>query len=319
MKKDVANFVAKCLECQLVKAEHGHPARLLLPHNIRESKWEAISMDFIVELPETTKRHNSILVVVDKLTKSAHFIPVRDTYKSSEIAQVFIKEVVILHGCPKKIISDRASIFTGRFWTSFQGTLLTQLNFSTAYHLETDDQTERVNQVLEDMLRITPLSWDRLEDKISVGLEILQEIEEQVCRIRKILKQAQDRQKSYADMNSVDCSFKEGEFVFLRVKHQKSSIRFGKDLSSLLNLLGLLRSSKGLELWHIVLLYHQSFIVTDERTLKAELVCILGHHTRHLRRRMVDQMEVQWDPYSPSSATWEDASSMRLEFPFLFS
>lgn len=69
-------------------------------------------MDFIVELPETTKRHNSILVVVDKLTKSAHFIPVRDTYKASEIAQVFIKEVVRLHGFPKKIISDRASIFT---------------------------------------------------------------------------------------------------------------------------------------------------------------------------------------------------------------
>ena len=119
MKKDIANFVAKCLERQLFKAKHGHPVGLLQPHNILESKWEAISMDFIVELPETTKRHNSILVVVDKLTKSAHFIPVRDTYKASEIAQVFIKDVVILHGFPKKIISDRASIFTGRFWTSF--------------------------------------------------------------------------------------------------------------------------------------------------------------------------------------------------------
>jgi len=126
MKKDVANFVAKCLECQLVKAEHGHPTGFLQRHNILESKWEEISMDFIVELPETTKRHNSILVVVDKLTKSAHFIPIRDTYKASEIAQVFIKEVVRLHGFPKKIISNRASIFTGIFWTSFQGALQTQ-------------------------------------------------------------------------------------------------------------------------------------------------------------------------------------------------
>ena len=125
MKKDVANFVAKCLECQLVKAEHGHPARLLQPHNILKSKWEEISMEFIIELTETTKRHNSIFVVVDKLTKSAHFIPVGDTYKASEIAQLFIKENVRLHGFPKKIISDRASIFTGRFWTSFQGALQT--------------------------------------------------------------------------------------------------------------------------------------------------------------------------------------------------
>jgi len=85
MKKDVAKFVAKCLECQLVKVEHGHPAGLLQPHNIPLSKWEEISMGLIVELPKTTKRHNSILVVVDKLTKSAHFIPVRDTYKAFEI------------------------------------------------------------------------------------------------------------------------------------------------------------------------------------------------------------------------------------------
>ena len=105
-------------------------------------------MGFIVELPEKTKRHNSILVVVDKITKSDHFIPVWDTYKTSEIAQVFIKEVVRIHGFPKKIISDRASIFIGRFWTSFQGALQTQLNFSTTYHPETDGQTKRVNQVL---------------------------------------------------------------------------------------------------------------------------------------------------------------------------
>lgn len=154
MKKDVENFVAKSLGSQLVKVEHVHPVGLLQPHNIPESKWEEISQDFIVESPETTKRHNSILVVVDKHTKSAYFIPVRDTYKASEIAQVFMKEVVRVHGFPKKIISDRASIFTGRFWTSFCGALQTQLNFSTTYHLETNGQTERVNQVLEEILRM---------------------------------------------------------------------------------------------------------------------------------------------------------------------
>lgn len=103
---------------------------------------------------ETVIRKNEILVVVYKLTKSAHLIPVIDTYKAHEIAKVFIKEIVQLHGFPNKMISYRASVFTGRFWTSFQAALQTQLNFSTAYHLETDGQTDRVNPVLTEMLRM---------------------------------------------------------------------------------------------------------------------------------------------------------------------
>ena len=109
-------------------------------------------MDFVVGLLLTSHRHNSILVIVDKLTKSAHFIPVRDTYDVTDVARVFISEVIRLHGIPKKIISDRDSRFTSRFWTSLQSTLGTQLNLSTAYHPETDGQTERVNQVMEYML-----------------------------------------------------------------------------------------------------------------------------------------------------------------------
>jgi transposase InsO family protein len=91
---------------------------------------------------------------MDKLTKSAHFIPVRDTYNVTDVAREFISEVIHLYGIPKKIISDRDSRFTSRFWTSLQSTLGTQLNLSTAYHPETDGQTERVNQVMEDMLRM---------------------------------------------------------------------------------------------------------------------------------------------------------------------
>jgi transposase InsO family protein len=109
-------------------------------------------IDFIVGLPLTARRHDSIFIVVDTLTKSAHFIPMRTTYQAPYIDRVFFSEIVRLHGVPKRIISDRGSMFTGRFWTSFQEALGTQLNFSTAYHLETDGQTERTNQTLEDML-----------------------------------------------------------------------------------------------------------------------------------------------------------------------
>jgi hypothetical protein len=99
-------------------------------------------MDFIVGLPLTARRHDSIFVIVDTLTKSAHFIPVRMTYQAPDIARVFISEIVRLHGMPKRIISDRGLVFTGRFWMSFQEAFGTHLNFSTAYHSEINRKTE---------------------------------------------------------------------------------------------------------------------------------------------------------------------------------
>jgi hypothetical protein len=143
MKADIVNYVARCLECQQVKDEHRHRAGLLQPHTIPESKWDVILMDFIVGFPLTVKRHNSIFIVVDALVKSAHFIPMCKTYQAPDIYRVFISDIVRLHGVPKRIISDRGSVFTGQFWTSFQEALGTQLNFSTMYHLETDRQTKR--------------------------------------------------------------------------------------------------------------------------------------------------------------------------------
>ena len=155
MKSDIVNYVAKCLECQLVKVEHRHRAGLLQPHAIPMYKWEIISMDFIVALSITPIIHDSIFFIVDTLTKSAHFIPVKTTYQAPDIAKVFINEIVILHGVRRKIIFDRGSMFTGRFWTSFQAALGTQLNFSTTYHPKTDGQTNRVNKILEDMLHMS--------------------------------------------------------------------------------------------------------------------------------------------------------------------
>ena len=99
-------------------------------------------MDFIVGLPLTARRHDSIFIVVDTLMKSAHFIPMRTMYHAPDIAKVLISDIVRLHGVPKRIIYDQGSMFTRRFWTSFQEALGTQLNFSTRYHQETDGQTE---------------------------------------------------------------------------------------------------------------------------------------------------------------------------------
>jgi hypothetical protein len=138
MKHSVAEYVAICDTCQRVKAEHQRPAGLLQPLKIPEWKWEEITMDFIVGLPRTQKGYNSIWVVVDRLTKVAHFIPMNTTYSGARLAELYISRIVCLHGVPKKIMSDRGSQFTSRFWEQLHDSLATKLRFSTTYHPQTD-------------------------------------------------------------------------------------------------------------------------------------------------------------------------------------
>src|SRR6266576_2847755 len=153
MKKDVADFVAHCMTCQRVKAERKQPGGLLHPLDIPMWKWEDISLDFVDGLPRSRKGNESIWVIVDRLTKSAHFIPLPVTRDMRLICDKYIREVVRLHGVPLSIVSDRDVLFTSRFWKGLQEAMGTDLEMSTAYHPQTYGQTERVNQTIEDMLR----------------------------------------------------------------------------------------------------------------------------------------------------------------------
>ena len=165
MKRDVSEFVTKCLVCQRVEAKHQVPSGLLQPIRIPEWKWDRITMDFVVRFPLTGRKHDSVWVVVDQLTKSAHFLPVRTDYSLDNLAELYIKKIFRLHGIPISIISDRDPRFTSRFWGKLQEALGTRLNFSTVFHPQTGGQSERVIQILEDMLRSYVIdyegSWDR--------------------------------------------------------------------------------------------------------------------------------------------------------------
>jgi hypothetical protein len=129
LKRNVVAHVAMCDVCQRVKAEHQRPAGLLYPLKIPEWKWEEIGMDFITGLPRTQKGYDAIWVIVDRLTKVAHFIPVKTTYKGSQLAELYMARIVCLHRVPKKIVSDRGLQFTSRFWRSFHENMNTKLNF----------------------------------------------------------------------------------------------------------------------------------------------------------------------------------------------
>ena len=164
MKKDVAEFVSKCLVCQQIKAEHQAPAGKLQPLQIPVWKWENITMDFVIGLPKTSRKNDAVWVIVDRLTKSAHFLPIKWGITLEQLARKYIDEIVRLHGVPLSIVSDRDPRFTSRFWESLQAALGTKLSFSTAFHPQTDGQSERTIQTLEDMMRACVLefqgSWD---------------------------------------------------------------------------------------------------------------------------------------------------------------
>ncbi|GJU86573.1 putative reverse transcriptase domain-containing protein [Tanacetum coccineum] len=153
MKAIIAEHVSKCLTCSRVKIECQKPSDLLVQPEIPMWKWEIITMDFVTKLPKTSNGHDTIWVIVDRLTKSVHFIPPRKTYSMETLTRLYIKEIVSRHGMPISIILDRDSHFTSRFWQSLQSALGTQLDMSMAYHPETDGQSERTIQTLKDMLR----------------------------------------------------------------------------------------------------------------------------------------------------------------------
>jgi hypothetical protein len=164
MRVEIAAHVAKCDNCCRVKAIHLKPAGLLQPLPIPDWKWDDITMDLVVGLPRTPKGFDSIWVIVDRLTKVAHFLPISIYFEANQYADLYVSQVVRLHGVPKTIVSDRGSTWTNRFWESLQKALGTKLVRSSTYHPQTTGQTERVNQILEDMLRACVLSakgpWD---------------------------------------------------------------------------------------------------------------------------------------------------------------
>lgn len=153
LHEEVKQYVISCLPCQSNKPSNQEPIGLLQPLPIPEVRWEVVSMDFITQLPTTKHNNDAIMIVVDKLSKQAHLIATKTAVSAPEVATLFFREVVRHHGIPKSIISDRDSRFTSMFWKALWQQLGTKLQMSTAYHPESDGQTERTNRTIEDMLR----------------------------------------------------------------------------------------------------------------------------------------------------------------------
>ncbi|GJY11821.1 putative reverse transcriptase domain-containing protein [Tanacetum coccineum] len=189
MKADIATYVSKCLTCAKVKAEHQRPSGLLVQPVIPKWKWDNIMMNFITKLLKSSQGFDTIGVIVDRLTKSAHFLPIRENDPLDKLAR------------------------------SFQKALGTDLSISTVYHPETDGQSERTIPTLEDML---------LGEAQLTGPEMIQETTEKIVQIKQRIQAPQDRQKSYADLKRKPIYFKVGDMVMVKVSPWKGVVRFGK-------------------------------------------------------------------------------------------
>ncbi|GJR54131.1 putative reverse transcriptase domain-containing protein [Tanacetum coccineum] len=246
VKADIATYVSKCLTCTRVKAEHQRPSGLLVQPDIPQWKWDNITMDFITKLPKSSQGYDTIWVIVDRLTKSAIFVPMRETDLMEKLAMMYLKE------------------------KSLQKALGTNLDMRTAYHPEMDGKSERTIQTLEDMLRVcvidfgngwvknlplveisfnnsyhatikdapfealygqkcrSPVCWAEVGEVQLTGPDLVQETTEKVIQIKQRIQAARDRQKSYADLKRKSMEFQVGDKVMLRVSPWKGVVRFGK-------------------------------------------------------------------------------------------
>lgn len=150
-RADVLLYIKNCKSCQAVKVDHKPPQGKMMPLQVPDRPWSVIGVDFIVKLP-LSKGFDSVMVVIDHFSKSAHFIAAKETWKADQLADAFIEQVFCLHSLPDTIVSDRGTTFMSQFWTSVLRQLFIKPTPSTAFHPQTDGQVERINAVLEDYL-----------------------------------------------------------------------------------------------------------------------------------------------------------------------
>ncbi|RVX02411.1 Transposon Ty3-G Gag-Pol polyprotein [Vitis vinifera] len=211
MKRDIAQFVAHYLVCQQVKAEHQRPTGFLQPLSIPEWKWEHITMDFVTGLPRTLGGNNAIWVIVDRLTKSAHFLPMKTDGQSDRVIQVLED---LLRACSldlKGNWDDYLPLVEFAYNNSFQASI-GMAPFEALYGRRCR----------------SPVCWDDVGEKKLLGPELVQLTVKKVSLIKERLKAAQSRQKSYADNRRRDLEFEVGDHVFLKVSPMKSLMRFGR-------------------------------------------------------------------------------------------
>ncbi|GJS63539.1 putative reverse transcriptase domain-containing protein, partial [Tanacetum coccineum] len=335
MKADIATYVSKCLTCAKVKAEHQKPSGLLQQPEIPVWKWERITMDFITKLPRTPSGYDSIWVIVDRLTKFAHFISINEKFKMERLTRLYLKEIVCRHGVPVSIILDRDPHFASRFWTSLQKSLGKNLDMSTTYHLETDGQSERTIQTLEDMLRAcvidfaapfealyekkcrSPICWSEVGDAQLTGPEMIRETTEMIVQIKNRLLAARSRQKSYVDVRRKPLEFEVGDKILSRVGPVAYKLELPRELQRTHNTFHVSNLKKCLSDEDLIIPLDKVRI--DEKLhFIEEPIEIMDREVKQLKQSRIPIVKVRWNSSRGPEYTWEREDQMWKKYPHLF-
>ncbi|GKA69452.1 putative reverse transcriptase domain-containing protein, partial [Tanacetum coccineum] len=302
MKANIATYVSKCLTYVKVKAEHQKPSGLVQQPEILVWKWERITMDFVSGLLRTPSGYDTIWVIVDRLTESTHFLPMKKTDSMEKLTRLYLKEILCRHGVPVLIILDRDSHFTSTLWRSLQKALGTDLDMSIAYHPQTDGQSERTIQTLEDMLRACVIDFG---SHLDAGVS---------------------RQKSYADKRGKPLEFEVGDMVLLKVSPWKGVVRFGNHrklspryIGPFMILAGVGPVAYTLELPAELKGIHSTFHVSNlKKCLAEEPVEVVDREVKRLKQSRIPIIKVRWDSQRGPEFTWERKDQIKKKYPHLF-
>ncbi|GJV00570.1 putative reverse transcriptase domain-containing protein [Tanacetum coccineum] len=309
-----------------LRAEYQKPSGLLVQPEIPQWKWEKITMDLVTKLPKTSTGQDTIWVIVDRLTKSAHFLPMKETNSIEKLMRQYLKEVVSRHGVPVSIISDRDSRFTFQFWQSLQKALGTQLDVSMTYHLQNDGQSERTIQMLEDMLRACVIDfvkrWDRHLPLVEFSYNNSYHTRIKDAPFEAFKSQIQvahDRQKSYADRRRKPLEFQIGDKVMLKVSPWEGVIRFGKREKQNPRYIGhfkiLAKKCLSDETLAIPL---DEIQINEKHYFIEETVEIMYHEVKRLKKSRIPIIKVHWNSRRGPKFTWECEDQIRKKYLHYF-
>ncbi|GKB75918.1 putative reverse transcriptase domain-containing protein [Tanacetum coccineum] len=347
MKAIIAEYVGKCLTCSRVKEECQKPSGLLVQPKIPMWKWERITMDFITKLPKTSNEHDTIWVIVDRLTKSAYFMPTRETNSMETLTRLYIKEIVSRHRVPISIISDHDSHFTSRFWQSLQSALGTQLDMSTTYHLKTNAQSERTIQTLEDMLRACIIDFGKGWEKhlplvefsynnsyhASIKASPFEALYGRKCRSPVCWAKVGDVQLTGPKIIHETIE----KIVQIRQRLQAARDR-QRSYTNILERIGLVAYKLELpeELSNVHSTFHVSNLkkclsdeslvipmkelrLDDKLNFVEEPVEIMDREVKQLKQSRIPIVKVRWNSKRGPEFTWEREDQIRAKYPHLFS
>nr|GEZ27055.1 putative reverse transcriptase domain-containing protein [Tanacetum cinerariifolium] len=289
-------------------------------------------MDFVTGLPRTPSGYDSIWVIVNQLTKSAHFLPKKKTDSIGKLTELYLKEIVCRHGVPVSVISDRDSLFTSRFWVSLQKAMGTQLDLSTAYHPETDGESERTIQTLKDMLRACvidfgsswdkhmplvelPICWSEIGESQLTSLELVRETTKKIVQIKNRLLTARSRRKSYADIKRRLTEFEVCDKVMLKVSPWRGVIRFGKRGKLSPRSIG---PFKRCFVNDDVVIPLDEFQLDNKLHFVKEPVEIMDREVKWLKQSQILIVKVRWNLRRGPEFTREREDFFRSNYPHLF-